>query len=158
MNRTQLPLLLKQPLHGFKVGLRHEDVYLVCSRINDTRPIGVAGVDRGKLLWNERNGTHAFIIPRARKACYVLFTPSCCRGHEGCVDSPHLVLRESRGQKPHHGRLVGRKRQALCLNRLVGGDDPPAEVEFRPHGRDAVVDVRPEGIDVFRRILLKQER
>ena len=49
MNRTQLPLLLKQPLHGFKVGLRHEDVYLVCSRIDDTRPIGVAGIDRGKL-------------------------------------------------------------------------------------------------------------
>jgi|GEM_PF-3746840 len=41
----------------FKVGLGHEGVYLVGSRINDTRPIGVAGVDRGKLLWNERDRT-----------------------------------------------------------------------------------------------------
>jgi len=68
MNRTQLPLLLKQPLHGFKVGLRHEDVYLVCSRIDDTRPIGVAGVDRGKLLWNEWDRTHASIIQSATQA------------------------------------------------------------------------------------------
>jgi len=71
MKRTQLSLLLQQALHGFEVGLRHEDVYLVCSRIDDTRAIGVAGVDRGKLLWNKRNGTHASVITRATQACHV---------------------------------------------------------------------------------------
>jgi hypothetical protein len=76
MNRTKPTLLLQKILHGLKVGFRHKDVNLVCSRIDDTRPIGVASVDRGKLLWYERNGSHIPMILLATQACHVIIPAS----------------------------------------------------------------------------------
>jgi len=64
MNRAEPTLLFQKVLDGFEVSLRHEDVHLVCPRINDSRRIGVASIDGRKLLGNEWDGTHIGIIPR----------------------------------------------------------------------------------------------
>src|ERR1043166_216666 len=112
----------------------------------------------------EENGTPRHHLQHAPKSAppyvgsYSFRTRSLTEPDDGSINVAHLIAAELAGERAHDGGFVARDREALRLQRFVGGTDLLTKLLLDVDLADGVINVRAESFDVVRLVFLEQQR